>query len=54
MSNSLRPTGICTPSIGGANEPVEDDSEVADEDVADALGVQRLAEPEEVFELRCA
>jgi hypothetical protein len=29
-------------------------SEAADEDVPNAFGVQRLAEREEVFELRCA
>ncbi len=33
---------------------VEDDGKAADEDVANAFRVQRFAEREEVFELRCA
>jgi hypothetical protein len=38
----------------GANEAVEDHREAADQDVPDTFRVQRFAEREEVFELRCA
>ena len=40
--------------LGCADETVKNDRESADEYVADALGVQRFAERDEVFELRRA
>ena len=36
------------------HEPVEDDSESADQEIADAFRAERAAEGEEVFEFRCA
>jgi hypothetical protein len=40
--------------LRGPNKTMQDDRESTDQNVPDALGVQRPAEREEVFELRCA
>jgi hypothetical protein len=38
----------------GSDKAMKNDREATDQDVANAFGVQRFAEREEVFELRCA
>ncbi|HEX7678012.1 MAG TPA: hypothetical protein VF713_07810 [Thermoanaerobaculia bacterium] len=54
MKNLTAPERAVIDVFRCANDSVEDDREAADQDVPDVFRVQRFAEREEVFELRCA